>query len=124
MFRVIFGGWMSMFCLPMSRRRTGMRRAQTGKKPSTSREASGKAAPRPRCRRRNSDATVPKAENKSEVLFEAASATTWFKNSVYGLQKQIDDSAGYVIFPDVVQWGFLMGGGEYGRGVLYSPDGS
>ncbi len=68
--------------------------------------------------------TAPKVENRAEFLDRASSSKSWFERSVYGLRDQIRDSAGYVIFPNVTQYGILFGGGTMGRGALYRPDGS
>jgi lipid-binding SYLF domain-containing protein len=68
--------------------------------------------------------TEPKAQDQADFLARARSSTTQFERSVNGLDEQIQHSAGYVIFPDVAQWGILFGGGTYGRGALFRPDGS
>jgi lipid-binding SYLF domain-containing protein len=68
--------------------------------------------------------TAPKAENEATFVSDARSATRWFERNVVGLRGQIDGSAGYVIFPEVGQWGILISGGEYGRGMLNRPDDS
>jgi len=67
--------------------------------------------------------TAPKAEKQPELSRAARSSTAWFERNVSGLSSQIEHSAGYVIFPDVVQYGILIGGGTMGRGVLCEPDG-
>lgn len=41
-----------------------------------------------------------------------------------GLRKQINESAGYVIYPAVGQWGIIFGGGQYGRGMVNKPNGT
>lgn len=69
-------------------------------------------------------ATAPKAENQEDFMARARSTTAWFERSVNGLPQQIEQSAGYVIFPDVAQWGILLGGGTFGRGALCRPDGT
>jgi lipid-binding SYLF domain-containing protein len=68
--------------------------------------------------------TAPKAEERADFLVKADDTRAWFERSVRGLRGQIDDSAGYVVFPGVAQWGILIGGGTYGRGALYRPDGT
>jgi lipid-binding SYLF domain-containing protein len=67
--------------------------------------------------------TAPKAENQADFIARADSTRTWFERSVAGLNGQIADSAGYIIFPDVAQWGILIGGGTFGRGALCRPSG-
>ena len=68
--------------------------------------------------------TAPKAEDQASFISDARVATQWFQSNVSGLRRQINDSAGYVIYPSVAQWGMLIGGGQYGRGMLNSPNDS
>ncbi len=68
--------------------------------------------------------TAPKGEKRAEFLSEARHATAWFENNVNGLKSQIDKSAGYIIFPDIFQFGIIFGGGTFGRGALCKPDGT
>jgi lipid-binding SYLF domain-containing protein len=58
------------------------------------------------------------------ILVKADETRAWFEQSVSGLRGQIDDSAGYVVFPGVAQWGILIGGGRYERGALYRAGGA
>ena len=67
--------------------------------------------------------TAPKELDREEFRARAESTTAWFERSVVGLREQIQGSAGYIIFPDVAQWGLLYGGGTWGRGAVYTPDG-
>ena len=67
--------------------------------------------------------TAPKAEDRAAFIKNARSARNSFETSVSGLREQIQGSAGYVVFPDVMQWGFLISGGAYGRGAVYDPEG-
>ena len=66
--------------------------------------------------------TEPKGENKADFLARADSSRAQFERSVKGLHEQIQHSAGYVIFPDVAQFGILFAGATWGRGALYKPD--
>lgn len=66
--------------------------------------------------------TVPKAADRPAFLAESRAASQWFENNVYGLKRQIDRSAGYIVFPGIGQWGLVFTGGKFGRGVLYGPD--
>ena len=68
--------------------------------------------------------TAPKAEDQASFTSDAKAATHWFDSHVSGLRQQISDSAGYVVYPSVAQWGLLIGGGQYGRGLLSGPDDS
>lgn len=67
--------------------------------------------------------TAPKTEDRVSYATSARLARTWFERNVGGLRAQIDRSAGYIIFPEVGQWGILIGGGRFGRGTLNRPDG-
>lgn len=68
-------------------------------------------------------ATAPKESRKEDVLASAQSTRYWFERNVTGLKTQIKNSAGYIVFPDVAQWGIVFGGGAFGRGVLFDPNG-
>jgi len=67
--------------------------------------------------------TVPDELDRTEFLARVDSTTEWFKGEVTGLDSQIADSAGYIIFPDIAQWGMLITGGTWGRGALMTPEG-
>ncbi len=67
--------------------------------------------------------TAPKVKDRAAFMDRAESTRRWFETNVYGLRGQINGSAGYIVFPDVAQWGILIGGGTFGRGALYTPDG-
>lgn len=67
--------------------------------------------------------TAPKNRDEAAFLDRTESTTRWFKANIDGLAEQIDRSEAYVIFPDVAQWGVLIGGGAFGRGALYEADG-
>lgn len=68
--------------------------------------------------------TVPKGEDRESFIAEARASTQWFERNVPGLRRQIDSSAGYVIYPSVGQWGIIFGGGQFGRGMVNRPDGT
>ena len=70
-------------------------------------------------------ATSPETqEDRSDLISRARSTTYWFEKNVSGLRLQVNHSAGYIVFPDVAQWGLGIGGGSFGRGVLFSPGGT
>ena len=69
-------------------------------------------------------ATAPKKKARPAFIADARAATGWFEENVSGLREQIDDSAGYMIFPGVGQWGFGFGGGKFGRAMVNKPSGS
>jgi lipid-binding SYLF domain-containing protein len=68
-------------------------------------------------------ATAPDEVDRDTFLVRAKSTTQWFKDNVAGLEGQIAGSAGYIIFPDVAQWGILIGGGSWGRGAVFRASG-
>ncbi|MBX3361161.1 MAG: hypothetical protein KF912_06280 [Phycisphaeraceae bacterium] len=68
--------------------------------------------------------TAPKAENQEVFIDEARAATRWFERQVPGLKEQINNSAGYLIYPSVGQWGIVFGGGQYGRAMVNKPNGT
>lgn len=68
--------------------------------------------------------TAPKSHKQAEFIDNAESSTQWFESSVNRLPQQINQSAAFVIFPDVAQWGILIGGGTFGRGAVCNPDGT
>lgn len=68
-------------------------------------------------------ATAPKQEDRGVFLQRAQATQRGFEASVVGLREQIQGSAGYIVFPDVKQWGIIYSGGTFGRGVLYSANG-
>ena len=67
--------------------------------------------------------TAPKQKNQASVIAESRAATTWFRNNVTGLSTQLNDSAGYISFPGVGQFGVFIGGGKFGRGVVSDESG-
>lgn len=68
--------------------------------------------------------TAPKSENQEMFIDEARAATRWFERQVPGLKEQINNSAGYLIYPSVGQWGIVFGGGQYGRAMVNKPNGT
>ena len=69
-------------------------------------------------------ATAPKMKDRPAFISDARAATIWFEDNVSGLREQIDDSAGYIIFPSITQWGVGYGGGKWGRGMVRDSDDS
>ncbi len=69
-------------------------------------------------------ATTPRADRQSGLVEEARWTTSWFERSVVGLSDQINSSGGFVVFPDVAKWGILISGGQAGRGVVCTADGT
>lgn len=68
-------------------------------------------------------ATTPRDEADRTALVERADSTKdWFQSNVNGLGGQLRDSGGYVVFPDVGQAGFIVGGTS-GRGVVFDSRG-
>ena len=69
-------------------------------------------------------ATQPKEEDRPTFIADARTATQWFESRVPGLRPQIDNSAGYIVYPSVGQWGIIYTGGKFGRGLVCKPDGT
>jgi lipid-binding SYLF domain-containing protein len=67
--------------------------------------------------------TAPKAEDRKSFTIEASAAESWFETNVTGFKDQAKSSGGYIIFPDVGQFGIIFGGGTYGRGAVYNVSG-
>ncbi len=68
--------------------------------------------------------TAPKLRKQEQFMASAQETVAWFETNVNGLKQQIDKSAGYIIFPNVKQFGMMFGGGTFGRGALCRPDGT
>lgn len=68
--------------------------------------------------------TAPKAEKRQNFTVEAKAAREWFGRNVTGFDDQVAKSAGYIVFPDVGQFGILLGGGTFGRGAVYDAGGT
>ena len=69
-------------------------------------------------------ATKPDVDDRPAFIHESRAATQWFKDNVRGLEAQLSQSAGYAVFPSVGQWGIIITGGKFGRGMLNRPNGS
>lgn len=72
----------------------------------------------------NGCSTAPKAQDQTAFKAEARSAMQWFQRNVPGLDAQIRQSAGYIVYPSVGQWGILFGGGQFGRGTVETANGT
>ncbi len=68
--------------------------------------------------------TAPKAESRASFALEASAARQWFESNAGGIGAQIKGAAGYIVFPDVGQWGLVFGGGTFGRGAVYDKTGA
>ena len=67
--------------------------------------------------------TAPDMEDQALFLRTADTSQMWFERNVDGLRQQMDASAAYIVFPEVGQWGILIGGGQFGRGVVRDANG-
>ncbi len=63
--------------------------------------------------------TAAKQRDQATVVADSRSATRWFTNNVRGLDAQLENSAGYICYPGIGQYGILITGGKFGRGVVY-----
>lgn len=68
--------------------------------------------------------TAPKAQDRRDFTVEAQAARRWFGQNVAGFDDQVAESAGCIVFPDVGQFGILLGGGTFGRGAVYDAKGA
>ncbi|MHC5004013.1 MAG: YSC84-related protein [Planctomycetota bacterium] len=66
--------------------------------------------------------TAPKQEDTATVRADSRSAVQYFKTHVSGLDRQLDNSAGYISYPGIGQYGIIIGGGKFGRGVVYDSN--
>ena len=64
--------------------------------------------------------TVPKEQDQGKLIDDSRVAIGWFTANVPGLQRQLDRSAGYIIYPGIGQYGIVITGGKFGRGVVYN----
>jgi len=69
-------------------------------------------------------ATEPEKQHQPSFVNESLAAVDWFENRTPGLRDQIDSSAAYIIYPNVSQWGIIISGGKFGRGMVNRPDGA
>ena len=68
--------------------------------------------------------TAPSKDDRTSFLTEARQGKDYFTKAIAGLNDQLKSSAGYAVFPGIGKWGVLFGGGEYGRGAVFAPDGT
>lgn len=67
---------------------------------------------------------APSVDDRQSFVVEAREGLDSFEKSVTGLRAQIDRSAGYAIFPGAGQWGIIFTGGSFGRGAVFTPNGT
>lgn len=68
--------------------------------------------------------TAPKYANRKSFALEAKAAESWFEENVSGFREQVGKSGGYIIFPDIGEWGVIFVGGTFGRGAVFGTDGT
>lgn len=68
--------------------------------------------------------TAPKYGNRKSFALEAKAAEAWFEENVSGFREQVGESGGYIVFPDIGEWGVIFVGGTFGRGAVFSTDGT
>ncbi len=66
---------------------------------------------------------MPASADQSSFRQESAAAKAWFEQNTSVLRAQIKNSAAYITFPSVGQWGAVVTGGQFGRRVVSRPDG-
>lgn len=67
---------------------------------------------------------APKSDDRESFVMEAREGLQYFEKHVPGLREQIRRSAGYAVFPGAGQWGIIFTGGSFGRGAVFTPDGT
>ncbi|MGA1266978.1 MAG: hypothetical protein ACO32J_07360 [Phycisphaerales bacterium] len=67
---------------------------------------------------------APKADDRATFVQEARDGLREFERQVPGLRRQIAESAGYAVFPGAGQWGIIFTGGSFGRGAVFTADGT
>lgn len=68
--------------------------------------------------------TTPSSEaDRQSIKQRSESTVEWFEARVDGLRAQIDAGAGYIVFPDVGEAGFIIGGSS-GFGALFDSEGN
>lgn len=67
---------------------------------------------------------APKQDDRASFVMEAREGLSYFERHVSGLRGQISQSAGYAVFPGAGQWGIIFTGGSFGRGAVFSADGT
>ena len=67
--------------------------------------------------------TTPKPQDRAKVVNDSRTTVAWFERNVSGLRAQLDASAGYVSFPGIGQYGILISGSKFGRGVVFDRSG-
>ena len=67
---------------------------------------------------------APKHEDRATFVEEARDGLKYFEKHVTGLSKQIRESGGYAVFPGAGQWGIIFTGGSFGRGAVFTPNGT
>ncbi len=69
-------------------------------------------------------ATTPKMKDRPKVISESKTTVAWFERHVGGLRNQLAASSGYISFPNIGQYGILISGSKFGRGVVYDGSGT
>ena len=69
-------------------------------------------------------AAAPSVRGRPVFLSHAQETVVWFEENVRGLREQIRHSAGYTVFPNMLQYGTGLGGGKFGRGMVATADGT
>ena len=67
---------------------------------------------------------APKQDDRASFVMEAREGLAYFERHVSGLRAQISGSAGYAVFPGAGQWGIIFTGGSFGRGAVFSSNGT
>ncbi len=66
---------------------------------------------------------APSTDDRASFVVEAKDGLKFFETQIPDLRKQIQDSAGYAVFPGTGQWGIIFTGGSFGRGAVFNAKG-
>jgi len=67
---------------------------------------------------------APSVDDRQTFVVEARSGLDYLEKHVAGPREQLNQSAGYAEFPGAGQWGIIFTGGSFGRGAVFTPDGT
>lgn len=63
----------------------------------------------------------PAPEDQSDFLTRSIAQSAMIERTTPDIRKKLEHAAAYILFPDAVQWGTLMGGGQWARGAVFTP---
>jgi lipid-binding SYLF domain-containing protein len=64
--------------------------------------------------------TTPKEKDQGKIIADSQTTIEWFTDMVPGLEMQLENSAGFIVYPGIGQYGIIITGGRFGQGVVYT----